>query len=496
MTGRWSAQQAALGLAAGAVGLLLVLVLVVTQAGEANAAAAFTAIAVLAALPSLAYIAVYTEPIWLLSIGIVLASMSGNWKHLGLPGSIAPDRLVLGAALLAVGIRALRSAERVTFRPRAVHVVLGLAIAYAVASAIAAGTIGERAAIFRLVDRFGIVPFACFLVGPLLFRGARQREVLLRVVVAFGGYLGLTALFETVGPKALVFPKYILNPTIGSHADRARGPFIEAVSNGFALYACLVAAVIALVTWKGRWARAGAGAVAGLCSLGLVLSLTRSVWLGAVAASVIVLVAARETRRFAVPAVVAGALFVGSALALIPGLSARASSRADNQQTVWDRKNLNRAALNMIQAKPLFGFGWERFEADNPEHFRQADNYPLTRTNNVELHNVFLSNTTELGLVGTSLWALALLLGVGGAIAMRGPPELRPWRVGLAAIAICWVVIDNFVYPGAFAPLLLWVWAGVVWAGGSGRHHDDRHRHRQPPARPAGPAAWRERAVS
>jgi hypothetical protein len=36
-------------------------------------------------------------------------------------------------------------------------------------------------------------------------------------------------------------------------------------------------------------------------------------------------------------------------------------------------------------------------------------------------------------------------------------------------VAICWVVIANFVYPGAFGPLVLWAWAGVVWAGGPKR---------------------------
>jgi hypothetical protein len=46
----------------------------------------------------------------------------------------------------------------------------------------------------------------------------------------------------------------------------------------------------------------------------------------------------------------------------------------------------------------------------------------------------------------------------------RGPPELRPWKVGLLAVAISQAVISattpfDFVLPA----LLLWMWAGVAW---------------------------------
>jgi hypothetical protein len=77
---------------------------------------------------------------------------------------------------------------------------------------------------------------------------------------------------------------------------------------------------------------------------------------------------------------------------------------------------------------------------------------------------VFLLTAVELGLVGLALWALALFLAVGAAIFdSGGPPELRPWRIGLLAIFVEVLVVANFgpsTYP--FPTLVLWTWAGLV----------------------------------
>jgi putative inorganic carbon (HCO3(-)) transporter len=460
-----SRQRALVGLVGAAAAALMFLV-VVQRLDQTSPSSLFVAFAVFTAVVALAYVAWTAHPVWPISIGVVLGSVSSNWDGVGLPAKVAPDRFLVAIGLLAIVIGGLRGSARITFRPQPVHVVLVLVIGYAVASAIAAGTIDESDAIFRIIDRLGIVPYAVFMLAPLIFRGPEARAVLLGVLVAFGAYLGLTAWFETVGPKALVFPAYILDPAFGTHADRARGPFVDAVSNGFALYACCVAAVIAVFTWRRPWPRIGAGLVALLCGIGVVFTLTRSVWIGAAAASVAVLLASSATRRFAVPVLVGAALLVASALVLIPGLSDRATARADNERTVWERKNLNRAAFNMIEERPLIGFGWNQFRRRSATHFELGDDYPLVATAGLELHNGFLLHATELGLLGTSLWLLGLLLGVGGALAIRGPPELRPWRLGLAAIAICWLAVANAVNPTAFQPLLLWTWAGVVWAAG------------------------------
>ena len=51
-------------------------------------------------------------------------------------------------------------------------------------------------------------------------------------LVAVGAYLGITAFLQEVNLDQLVFPAYITDPSVGIHADRARGPFVEAAANG------------------------------------------------------------------------------------------------------------------------------------------------------------------------------------------------------------------------------------------------------------------------
>jgi putative inorganic carbon (HCO3(-)) transporter len=200
-----------------------------------------------------------------------------------------------------------------------------------------------------------------------------------------------------------------------------------------------------------------------LCAADLLLTLTRAVWIAAIAGTAVTMLATRELRRFLLPTAAAATAAIVAVFALVPGLSAQAQERRDNRRSVWDRLNSNTAAVRMIGERPLTGFGFDRFETESPSYYRQADDFPLTGL--VDLHNVFLRNAVELGLVGAALWLGAFALAIGGAVLLRGPPELRPWRVGLLAYAVFWVVVANFgPLPYPFPILLLWLWAGVVFA--------------------------------
>jgi O-antigen ligase len=161
---------------------------------------------------------------------------------------------------------------------------------------------------------------------------------------------------------------------------------------------------------------------------------------------------------------VAGALAIGASLSLIPGLSETVNRRLNDPATIWDRKNLARAAVNMVEAKPLFGFGWSRFTSDSADYFQQAFDYPLTATN-AGVHNTPLTYGVDLGLVGMTLWILGLTFGILGALTTRGPPELQRWRVALVAVAAASLVVLNSVPPTAWLNRSLWLFAAVVYSG-------------------------------
>ncbi|HEX6688729.1 MAG TPA: O-antigen ligase family protein [Solirubrobacterales bacterium] len=405
---------------------------------------------------------------------MVLRIFSNAWGQVGV-GGVPLDRLLFVFVLLQVFLRSPGAARMPPLRLRNVHLLLGLTILYLLASAAAAGTLSGESGGLPILDEFGVAPFLAFLLAPSVFSGRRERNLLLAVLVGLGLYLGLTAVFESVGPHALVFPHYIVAIDAADPAERVNGPFQSSVAEGCALFACAVAAAIAFAQWRGerrRWLAALAGAV---CLFGCFATLERGVWIATLLGIVVASLATRTGRRRLLPGLLIAAVAIGGALAASPSLSEKASARAGYERSVWDRKNQTAAGLRMLAAKPLFGFGLGRYKDDSLEYFRQPRDYPMTGRVAIDsvgipevvqpLHNLYLGYAVELGLVGFSLWFASLLWGVGGAIFARGPAELRPWKLGLLAIAVFLLAVTA-VNPNQppFTSLLLWTWAGVATA--------------------------------
>ncbi|MGH2854665.1 MAG: O-antigen ligase family protein [Solirubrobacteraceae bacterium] len=397
---------------------------------------------------------------------VALTIFSGGWARIGL-GGLPFDRLLLVIVALSFFLRAPGLAHTPRPQIKGIHLLLGLTIMYVIASAVAAGTFTGEVGILSIVDRVGVAPYLMFLLAPAIFAGHRERSLLLATLVGLGAYLGFTAIFESLGPHSLVFPHYIAQADSELRGERAGGPFQSSVSEGFATFACAVAAAIAFTQWRSpRW-RCVAAVVAGVCVFACFLTLERGVWLAAVTATLVTALATRGGRRWIVPGILACGLVVGGALLLSPSLSSKASARVNRQVSVWDRENQSFAGLRMIEAKPLFGFGWNRYTSDSVEYFRQPGAYPMIGypvPKQLEpLHDSYLSYAVELGLVGALLWLVSFLWGMGRGAFSRGPAELRPWKLGLIAISVFFLVVSFFnPYLAPFSVLVLWVWAGVA----------------------------------
>ncbi|HEX5146180.1 MAG TPA: O-antigen ligase family protein [Conexibacter sp.] len=447
-----------------------------------SAAGTFPLLAGLVVALGVAVLAWHARPATTISAGIVLLSCSGSWSRLGLPSAVAPDRFLL---LLGAAAALLRRDGPGGARLRPVlgieHALLGAAVAWALVSALAAGTLGSGA--FRLLDRYGVMAFALALAAPVAFRSERDRRTLLLALTGLGAYLALTALFEIAGPHALVFPRYIADPAYGIHYGRARGPFVEAAVNGFAMFACGAAALVLaapasrqasssparvrrtprrlrppLAGADIRHGRAVPYAVAALCALGLVLTLQRTIWIGASVAIVVVLLSRRELRPKLLPVAAAGLLLVVGALAVVPGLADRAGERRIAQRSVWDRVNLDGAAVAMVRARPLTGFGWNRFTDRDAPYFWQSDAAPLT-AGDIIPHNALLANAAELGLPAALLWIGGIAAAVGAALRARRPPAADPWRdvlLGLAVVALALMLFTPLLSPWPLVVLLTW----------------------------------------
>jgi len=434
----------------------------VTAAVPGSGAVRDGAFVLLAALV-LVHMVRHADPAWLISAGLAATMFSGHWQLLGLNTTVVPDRALLVTGLLAVMLRLGPSRDRPPLRLGLVHFVLAGAIVYALVSALLSQTLTNRDGVFALIDQFGLIPFVVFATAPVVFRTVRQRNILLGSLVATGGYLGVTGLFEKLKLTALVVPSYVMHPAVGVHFGRARGPFVEAGADGLAMYACAVAAALAFALWRERWQRIAALAVSALCLVGVLLTETRGIWLGAVVASLLVLAAAPALRRFLIPVAVGGACLVLVALAVIPGLAASVNGRSSDQSPVWERENSDKAGLRMVAARPLAGFGWYHHNQSAEPYFRQAPTIPLSGEK-AGLHNVFLIYAVDLGLVGFGVWLAGAALAFGGAVSRRGPPDLDMWRLGLAALVASYITYGltgplEYTYP----TLLLWLWAGVAY---------------------------------
>lgn len=447
---------------------LLALFVLALAAQRTSRSLVASAVLVLALLCALAYLAWHATPHHVFTLAIVAAPFAGNWEQLGIPGSLALERLLLAVGILTVVLRApaVRDRPRLHFEP--VHWLLLLTAAYAAGSAFVSGTLFERAPGIQLFETFGILPFLVFTLAPVVYPTARERAVLLQGLMALGAYLAVTTLLEMAGGRDLVFPRYIADPDYGLHFGRGRGPFADAVANGFGLFAGMLASYVALRSWRSPFWRAFAAVVAALCLVGTLLTLERSVWIATVAGLLVLVLAAGRGRRSLLPVAGLSVLAVVLAFAVVPGLADKVSERGENRQSVWDRKNLAHTGVAMVEARPLLGVGWARFVEENEPYLEQSSDYPLTASDHV-LHNVVLTYAVELGLVGAGLWVAAVLFGVGGALLRRGPPSLDPWRAGLLALFVFFAIQESFVPPTVFQNLCLWLWAGVVWAGSERR---------------------------
>jgi O-antigen ligase len=405
-------------------------------------------------------------------VAIVLSIFSGAWFQIGL-GGLPLDRLMIILVLLQLLLRAPGIAHTPRIQIRNVHLLMGLAVIYALASAIAAKTLTTESGFLTLIDTFGVTPYLMFLVAPTIFSGQRERNMLLATLVGLGAYLGLTAIFESLGPHSLVFPRYIVRVDAELPNERAGGPFQSSVVEGFATYACAVAATIAFSQWRGHRRSYFAAFTAVVCAFGCFVTLERGIWIATVIATVVAALVTRTGRRWLIPALLTGALALGLALAISPGLAHKTSNRVNDQTSVWSRENQTSAGLRMLAAKPLFGFGLARYKTDSLAYFRQPKDIPQSGYTLAEgagtsepplpLHDTYLAFAVELGMVGALLWLASLLWGVGEAVFARKSPDLRPWKLGLLAITVfCLVVAFVDPHEQAFSFLLLWTWAGVA----------------------------------
>jgi len=142
--------------------------------------------------------------------------------------SLYADRIVFGILIFFVALRTLALRDPIPFFAGLSLPMLGLTAL----SVLRALREPFDAQIWSIIASKYVVPFALFHIAVLVFRSSWQRKHFEVFVIFALAYLIFIAIAFLMDARSLIFPRFILNENLGFHADRARGPFLQAVANG------------------------------------------------------------------------------------------------------------------------------------------------------------------------------------------------------------------------------------------------------------------------
>jgi putative inorganic carbon (HCO3(-)) transporter len=310
-----------------------------------------------------------------------------------------------------------------------------------------------------------LVPFVLFHLAGLVFDDAtslRRFETFALITLA---YLSFTAMMSLAGINSLIFPRYILNEGLGIHADRARGPLLQAVANGVVLN---LLGLIALDSFRRKRLR-GVVALIFLTAvpLALLATKTRAVWLS-FAASVLMLFLTSSSLRLRRACLVLS-LAVSIGVLTIFSLGTTGSSfdaRLEERGPVEFRMAVYHAGWEMFTDKPLAGWGAENMQ---PERAKRISDFHQEA---FFFHNTYLEIAVEHGVLGLTLyvWMVVALFRLGRKPrASSYPPDGRfldgPFRSLWPVLLAVYLLNASFVVMNyQFVNGLLFTIAGMLAA--------------------------------
>jgi putative inorganic carbon (HCO3(-)) transporter len=369
------------------------------------------------------------------------------------------DRVAFGLLIVGLVGRAVVFRQRMFVIDGATWPMIGL-IGLAVTSVL--GQPFDHETWSLLASKF-VVPFALFHLAGLVFaeeRRFRQFEGFALVVLA---YLSFTAIAFLAGANSLIFPRFILDESLGFHADRARGPLLQAVANGVSLN------LLGLLAWHAyrRGSVRGLKVVVLLASVpvAILATMTRAVWLSFAGTAVMLIFIAKNRARCR--ACIGLVLIAGMGLAVIlssHGLGGALGDRLEERGPLEYRAAVYAGGWQMFLERPLTGWGFHQMPAELPRHvsgYNEKVLYP---------HNTYLELLVEHGIVGLALylWLMWEMLRLGrGAIPAgekNGFLDQQFHRMWPILLAVYWVNAAMVVMSYQFVNGLLFTMAGMLVA--------------------------------
>lgn len=337
----------------------------------------------------------------------------------------------------------------------------------------------------RLLSLDGVLALLAFLViwflaGSVSLDASRRRTV----AVALVGVAAVEAIYATL--------QYLGWDPIFSFQETERlqviGTFGNPVFLAAYLAACLPLALAALLSPLGLPARSLAALAFGVIALGIGLTGTKGAMLAAAVAVICVLALSLLVRRSVMPGW-RSLVIVGVLLALAAGAalgfgsagkgafdvgSTLASSLDPRGVSVGQRLLLWKAALEMIRARPLLGWGPQTFRLHYLDHQGQllahpenASFIPLTG-NPLHTHNDYLQLWVEGGALALVVFlAFVVTVFVRALKALRRSDDLFYLGMLGGLVSILVGALVSFPLHRPTTSLLFWVLAAFLTAPGA-----------------------------
>jgi len=308
-----------------------------------------------------------------------------------------------------------------------------------------------------------LVPLSLYVLARHIFEDDRSRRHFEIFSLLALSYLCVIAILFMVGATDFIFPRYILDEGIGIHADRARGPFLQAVANGLALN---MLGLLAMDSFRRhRLPKLPAILLFIALPLAIVATKTRAVWLS-FAGSILWLMffsPSRCLRRTCL------CLVLGGGLSLIAVLSFGDShmplrDRLEESGPVSFRMAVYQAGWEMFLKKPLSGWGSLAMQTELSNRitdFHQEQFF---------FHNTYLEILVQYGVLGLALyaWVIVDLFRLGRKRCLRSLAGTFPdaqFRSLWPLIVVVYLVNASFVVMNyQFVNGILFTMAGILVA--------------------------------
>jgi O-antigen ligase len=436
----------------------------------------------------------------------VIFFQTGFWFRLpGFP-DLYPARiaaLILYLVFLVQCLLAMRQAPPFTRIEKSMLVFLVVLL-------ISVSTSGQAPA-WLLLLRGYVYPFLFYYFARAVISRERQVNLVMGYLVLLGLYLGVMGVFEKLQWYEFVFPKFIVDPTLGDRGltrlgFRVRGIFLQPAVLGTVMTMGFFPAWLYLDRRRGVTSRVLQLALLLVTPATIFFTQTRSVYLGFFVSLLIAIFTSRRLRPLCVGIILAGMVAVFLNWDNVATEDRDVGGLA-TMNTVYYRVAIAFEALDVFMESPFVGCGFMNFPEEALKHRKPRDvplfgHIDIGVGGHAVLHNMLISVFVEQGALGLVPYLLVYWFIL--RTSLRAYRELPDRRIVSRDFVVCvWCAMAAYFVNAMFLEMRYFEYVNVLYfflmgsmVGMYERHVENTRRAQVEAEQPRAPAApWSSPAL-